>query len=236
MSWYIPMIVYESTALTGLYFLKGSVVDFQLISSFIAIYAGIFIGSEFANRTFGIAVSAGNTRFSIFFSKIIVFFIGSLPMLISNATPMVFLTSIMNGFAPQLENPHLHIIHGPEGASNIIHGDLMLNYMASIGVTAYTIRTIILSLLLTLVIGCLHILLAMCIKNVAGTIGAGIFITFLFEHLQRFYVGEQRFREIWQDIFTHRAELTPIFVGVCVVLIAVMLYIALKVFQKTELK
>ncbi|MCL1878521.1 MAG: hypothetical protein FWF80_06660 [Defluviitaleaceae bacterium] len=119
-SWYIPLIVYESTAITGLHFLRSAVVDFQLISSFIAIYAGIFISSEFVNRTFGMAVSTGNKRFPVFFSKVIVFLIGSLPMVVSLAAPMVLLTSIMNGFAPQPENPYIHIIHGPDGASNII--------------------------------------------------------------------------------------------------------------------
>jgi hypothetical protein len=148
----------------------------------------------------------------------------------------------MNGFAPDPKNPQLydyHVLNDLSGSSYSTfnaYGDSMLNYLASVGVAAYAVRIVLLSLLLALVIGCLHMLLAMRIKNVAGTIGAGIFITFLFEHLQRFYVGDQRFREHFYDIFSHRAELTPVYVGVCAVLIVIMLWFALTAFQKAELK
>lgn len=240
-AWYITIVVHDSKS-TGLSFLESSVRDFQYISSFVAIFAGIFISSEFANRTFGIAVSAGNKRLSVFFSKVIVLLIGVLPMVVSIAAPLVLLTSISNEFAPQVENPQLYSYQVPvdlSGSSYVTfshHSDEMLNYLASVGAAAYTVRIVILSLLLAVVIGCLHILLAFYIKNVAGTIGAGIFITFVLEHLQRFYVGEYRFREILINIFTYQAELTPIYVIVCVVLIAAMLGIALRVFQRTELK
>jgi hypothetical protein len=235
LSWFVPAIMYDNKTITGLYYLQRAVLDFQAISPYVAIFAGIFISSEFVNRTYATAVSAGNKRFSIFFSKVVVFLIGLLPMVVSSAAPMVLLASIRNGFATQSDNPHiLSGLHDPRLLNH--YSDSVMNHLASVGIAAYTVRIVILSLLLALVIGCLHILLAFCIKNVAGTIGAGIFITFLLEHLQRFYVGNQRFREILSDIFTHRAELTPIYVIVCVILTAAMLCISFKAFQKTELK
>ena len=112
----------------------------------------------------------------------------------------------------------------------------MLRRLASAGVLKYTIHILILSLILALVIGCLHILLAMYIKNVAGTIGMGFFITFLLEHLKRFRVGSYTISESVGNIYTHRWEFTPIYMGVCIVLIAVMLWFALKVFKTSELK
>ena len=54
------VVAYKSTAITGLYYLQSFILDFQYISVIVAIYSGIFIASEFSNRTYSIAVAAGN--------------------------------------------------------------------------------------------------------------------------------------------------------------------------------
>lgn len=63
-----------------------------------SIFAADYIGSAYTNRTFAAEIACGASRRELFTAKLIVFFIGILPLIIVYDLVTVFILTVQNGF------------------------------------------------------------------------------------------------------------------------------------------
>ncbi len=86
------------THVTGYNALVGSMQDTPLVMLLAGIFAGLFIGNDFSNRTIQSEISLGYTRFKVFLSKSIVFLIGSCIIILIYPITSIIICNITNGF------------------------------------------------------------------------------------------------------------------------------------------
>ena len=169
---------------------------------YIGIFTGIFIGGAFSKRTYGMALFNGCPASMVFFSKFIVYIIGVLIIWLVNSWTGAAVVSAQFGFMPHQNN---------EAAWGILYN-----------LTASSIASCV-------IIGCFYSFLAVCIKNVAGIIGAG-YISYIIADQTMF--SNQNANKIY-DRFLYDI---PVTVAVTLIACVVLLIASAIVFQKSEFK
>jgi ABC-type transport system involved in multi-copper enzyme maturation permease subunit len=180
---------------------------------FLSLFAAFFIANEFSNRTIGASIMGGHSRSKILLSKILVFFLGSIPILLAMPAFITAILTIVKGFgAPLTES-----------------------------VIMYLIRTFTVYILGGLALAACCALLAFIVRNAGGTIGAGIGILITLFYLTLFEPLSlvTRYTFMWQlSHITTFNMAESIFLPVCVTIITIVLttLISAAVFKKTDLK
>ena len=177
-----------------------------------SLFAAFFISSEFSNRTIGAGIVGGHSRSKILLSKISVFFLGALPILLAIPFFITAVLTIVNGFGVPI----------------------------TADVIAYLVRTVILYLLGGVAMAVCCALIAFIVRNVGGTIGVGVIflIMLFFFTLFKPLDSVTRFLFMWQ--LTHITTLTAadsfFSFGVVVITILLITFISAAVFRKADLK
>jgi hypothetical protein len=184
----------------------------QLNSILISILAAIFICKEFDNRTFGLSLFSGFTRRKLMAAKVGMLFIGTI--IISTIMPvlMTICFSLANGFGGTAEDLALPMLR-----------DFGLYLLGNITIAAFCA------------------FLAYVIRNVGGTIGAGVGICMVLAIVSQVQTESVKqildFSFISQLQYIGTPELSiPFYCGVMLVTLVVLLACASVVFEKSDLK
>lgn len=205
--------------ITGKRAFASSVLDIALIMVLGSIFAGLFIGTDFVNRTINQEITAGNSRLSVFFSKVFVLFIATeILMLIYPITSSIINTTL-NGWGETF----------------------------NISTLVYILRTVIIRMVLDARCLSLWIFFAFLFKDVAKTMGVsmltfvlGVFLltsisqkSVIIKNIYDLTVHSQA-RVIVNNVLTSN-QLINIFVSNFIV-IFVLLGTSYLLFRKVELK
>lgn len=187
----------------------SALVDTQVVMTFSVIFASVFICNEFANRTFSISLFSGCSRRKILLSKIIVFLIGILPFILIEPFVTGTMVTISKGF-----------------------GDFDSQILAEL------IQTTFLFILGGLAIGSICAMLAVLIKNIGGTIGAGLGIMLVMELLPIAPKAEflAKLMVSYQIKLLPNMESYGQFLAVTIATFVVTLVASVFIFKKAELK
>lgn len=211
--------VLKSGSITGKRAFTGGILDIATIMLLGSIFAGLFIGTDFVNRTINQEVTAGNSRLSIFFSKVIILFISiEILMLIYPITAVIVNTSL-NGWGE------------PVTISTVI----------------YILRTVFLRMILDVSCLGLWMFFAFLFRDVTKTMGVSILTlalgfpllalpsqkSVIIKNIYNLTVHSQA-RVIINDVLTSN-QLISIFVSNFIV-IFVLLGASYLLFRKVELK
>jgi len=174
-----------------------------------AVFAAIFVCSEFSNRTFGMSLFSGCARWRVLLSKVIVFLIGLMPV--------VFLEPLMAGF--------LVSINKGVGSFNA-------------GIWTCLFQATCLFILGNVAIGGFSFMLAVIIKNIVGTIGAGIGFILVMQMLGGIpqTTALAKLTLMYQVGLLPQPESTGLFIAVTAITLLVTLVTSALIFEKTELK
>jgi ABC-type transport system involved in multi-copper enzyme maturation permease subunit len=191
------------------------VSEVQMPAVFASLFAAFFIGSEFADRTFGTGVVSGCVRRNLLIAKTVTYMAGMLVLLLMSPLTVTTLISVVRGFGPW------------NGA-----------------ILAHMVRTTLLLCAGYGALGGFCVFFAVLIKNVGGIIGAefglllglaaGIQIMGL---LQLPLPGQiLKFIFVYQMAQVSQPESIPLYIGVCAVTLIATLAGAKVVFERAELK
>jgi len=207
----ILLLTYEMPAeVSGYNVYLQSLVDTQLHGILTSVFVAVFLCNEFVNRTFGMSLFSGCPRRSVLFSKIIVFLVGLLPVLFAESLSVTVITTIIRGFGVDL----------------------------NVETWKYLIRTTLLYILGNAAMGGFCVILAILIKNIGGTIGAGIGFILVIAVLN----GYEKFEPVMKFTFLYQLNQVVdlksygLFIMVSVVTLVVTLITSLIIFEKSELK
>jgi len=173
------------------------------------IFAIIFVCNEFSNRTLGMGLFSGCSRLSVLLSKAIVFLIGFMPVVFAEAVVSCAIVTIVKGF-----------------------GSLDAQQWAVL------IQATLLFILGSMAMGSVCFMLAVLIKNVGGTIGAGIGIMLAVQLLKSFPATAG----VAKLTFLHQMELLPqpefpvLFIAISAVTLVAALAASVYIFSKSDLK
>lgn len=174
-----------------------------------AIFAAIFVCNEFSNRTFSMSLFSGCPRWRVLLSKVIVFLIGLMPV--------VFLEPLMSGIMVSI---------------NKGGGDL------DAGIWIDIFQATFLFILGNVAIGGFSFMLAIIIKNIVGSIGAGLGLMLGMQMLDMIpqTTALAKLTLMYQVGLLPQPESTGMFIAVTAVTLVVTLAASALIFEKTELK
>lgn len=187
-----------------------TMLNYQVHTVIFSVYSAIFICNEFSNRTFGMSLFSGGSRQSVILSKIAVFLVGILPILFVNALIATAIATAKNGFCTTPVNEILPTLLGTTG----------------------------LCILGNAAMGSFCVLLAVLVKNIGGTIGAGIGIMLTLDLLAML----QNLQPVFKFSFMYQLkqlQLEPnhiLFIGVMTLTLLIGLAASVLVFEKSEFK
>ncbi|MGL6198958.1 MAG: ABC transporter permease [Lachnospiraceae bacterium] len=183
--------------------------DAGMYMSLAAIFAAIFVCNEFSNRTFGMSLFSGCPRWRVLLSKVIVFLIGFMPV--------VFLEPLMSGIVVSI---------------NKGFGDL------DTGIWIDLLQATFLFILGSVAIGGFSFMLAVIIKNIVGTIGAGLGLVLGMQMLGIIpqTTALAKLTLMYQVGLLPQPESTGMFIAVTAVTLAVTLAASTFIFEKADLK
>jgi hypothetical protein len=198
--------------LSGLDAFNRGVMAVEIHIFAIAVFAAIFICGEFENGTIGTSIFCGRGRGSVLAAKVLVYFIGTAILTMGFLAALTLAVTVKNGFGLEL----------------------------TADTAAYLLRTYALYLLGRLALAGFCALLAYTVRNVIGTIGAGIglSIALLFLAVQ----GPQdivKFTFMWQlckILLLNDPQDLLLSVSVTAANTALLLLAAYFLFRKTDLK
>ncbi|GHU40724.1 hypothetical protein FACS1894111_01830 [Clostridia bacterium] len=196
----------------------------QFSSILLSVLAAIVVCHEFNNRTFGMSLSGGLSRSKLWTAKVITFLLASIPLLFLMPVVSCLIAGFKNGFSSTASN----------GLTEIAPG---LSLAPSLGIPTLTLLYLLGSL--TLAAFCLF--LSSLIKNVGGTIGAGIGFVILAQ-LGTAFIKNETVKNL---VFIHQLDnlirldggkSVPLFIGVCGISLVVFLMLSLLIVEKSDLK
>lgn len=187
----------------------SAMVDTQVVMTFSIIFASVFICNEFSNRTFGISLFSGCSRRKILLSKVIVFLAGIIPIILIEPLVTGTMVTISKGFG--------------EFNGQILAGLTQKMFLFILGGVA---------------IGSICALIAVLIRNIGGTIGAGLGLMLAMELLTLIPKAEflSRLMVTYQIKLLPHMESYVQFLAVTIVTLAVTLAASIFIFKRTELK
>ncbi len=194
----------------------SSLTQVQFNITYLSIFAALFICSDFTNRTIVGALSTGHSRISVIFSKLIVYLVGAVGLLLVMPVLMTLLLTIINGFGRELT------------------GELI----------GFMVRSSALYLLQNLAMACFCALLAYIFKSIGPVVGSAIGSLMILNILAQLNINETftnilKLTFIWQAQFFVKLEQTGdillcVAVGVLTILITTAAgYLC---FKRTDLK
>lgn len=174
-----------------------------------AIFAALFVCNEYSNRTFGMSLFSGCTRWRVLLSKAIVYLVGLMPV--------VFLEPLMSGIMVSIN----------KGAGSLDGG-----------VWIDLLQATFLFILGAVAIGGLSFMLGVIIKNIVGTIGAGLGLVIGMQMLGIIpqTTALAKLTLMYQVGLLPQPESTGMFIAVTVVTLAMTLAASTFIFEKVELK
>lgn len=173
------------------------------------IFASVFVCNEFSNRTFGIGIMSGCSRLHLWLSKGIVYITGLLSIIFTYPLVGTIITTVRRGF-----------------------GETSVSDWQHLGLTTFLFVMGIIAM------GCFCFMLAMLVKNVGGTIGAGIGLLMVLILAGQF----SRFAPVMRFAFTYQLERAAqpeslaVFHAVISATIVLTLIASKVIFEKAELK
>lgn len=193
----------------------NAISETQCACVFASIFTAIFIGNDFSNRTFGMSITYGCSRRSLLLSKVMVYLIGMVSVLL--ITPLVS-TSIVTA----------------------IRGFGQWNAEVTGHLTMSTLRL----LLGWAALGGFCTLFAVWIKNIGGIIGAELGLLMLLIAFIQFtlFTDSPLFKPLLSFVFLYQLftvtqpESTVMYLAVCSVTFAVSLIASLFLFERAEFK
>ena len=184
----------------------------------VSIFAADFIGSEFKDRTFSASVSCGILREKIVYAKSVVFFVAILSLILTYNLVCVFILTIQNGFGMEF----------------------------NIQTITFLLYKTIYCILCNITLGSLIFLIAFMVKNKIQIIGLGIVGIYM---LSQWNITARspiilkilQFTFVYQldaVISGRRAKQVPLWIVAVSSIIetAILLFAAVIVFQKSDLK
>ena len=92
------LLIFEKGDLTGKESVAASLYNTPILILFTSVFGGLFIGSDFVDRTLYHEVCAGHSRTQVFFSKAITFFVGSNAILLLFPMLSVLFSTVLHGW------------------------------------------------------------------------------------------------------------------------------------------
>jgi len=199
----------EIGSLNGYRVYLSSLTDTQLFMTSSIIFAAIFVCNEFTNRTFGMSLFSGCPRFGILLSKAIVFLIGLLPIIFTEPLLAGIIVSISKGFGTLDASMWVELVQTTM---------LFILGGASIGGFCFT--------------------LAVLVKNIGGTIGAGLGLMVGMQLIGMFpgTANLVKLTFLYQMGTVSQPESIGLFIAVTAITLLGTLGISTFAFQKSELK
>ena len=204
-----PVLPVGFNVQNGFYIYMSILSEADTLMFFSLVFVALFVCTEFSNRTFSISLFSGCPRWSVLLAKIIVFLAGLMPI--------VFAAPIMASFA---------------GSISLGLGNADAQMVGTL------IQTTLLSTLSGAAMGGFCFMMAVLIKNIAGTIGAGIGIVVGMEMPQMVFgtAYPVKWTFVYQMEELLQLESIGMFLVVTVTTLMVTLGISIIAFQKAELK
>lgn len=195
--------------------INGRLMYLQCISEtqsqviFTSIFAATFICNEFTDRTFGIGVMSGCSRLSLLISKAVVYIVGLLSVLFVYPIVGTIITTLRMGF-----------------------GEMNPETWQHLGLTTFLFVMGIIAM------GSFCFMLAMLIKKVGGTIGAGIGLLLVLILAGQFnpFATVMKFTFTYQMAQVAQPESLALYHAVISATIVLTLIASRLLFEKAELK
>lgn len=209
---YGALPVFYGSATTG-YEMFMLMPSFLLLNAILtSVFAAVFVGSEFAGRTFGMGILSGHSRRCVFLSKIVVFFTGLFPLVLLPVIASVFVVTIGNGF----------------GMEVTVATELVL------------LKQIFYFLLGCFAMGGFFLLIASAVQNAVGTIGIGMGVIYvlmiLTANIRNALIVRLTFVYQLNQLDNWESISDGMFLGVMLVTFVLTVAVATEIFERTELK
>lgn len=195
--------------------MNGRLMFLQIISEtqtqavLASIFAAVFVCNEFSNRTFGIGVMSGCSRLNLLLSKAVVYIVGLLPIVLIYPIVGTVITVIDKGF-----------------------GEMNSEIWGQLGLTTFLFVMGIIAM------GSFCFMLAILVKNIGGTIGAGIGLLLVLILTGQFapLSPVMKFAFTYQLAQITQPDSLALFYAVISATIVLTLIISRIIFEKYELK
>lgn len=197
---------------TGFYLLSimpGFVLFHSMLAS---MFTAVFICSEFTNRTYGMSFFCGVKRRSAFISKLVVFFTGLFPLLLTDVIISTVVISLKNGFGKEF----------------------------SIQTCKEIFELLFLYLITSLAMGGFFVLIASAIKNAVATISTAMGMTYVLMYLTTNYKDSRIMKYIYVYQFNQFLEWESapdkLYIWTSVVSFVLTIFLSVYFFEKRDLR
>ena len=183
--------------------------DSEVFMGFSIIFTVLFVNTEFYNRTFSGSLFSGCSRRSILLAKAIVFLLGLIPV--------AFAVPLMAG----------------------VTGSISLGLgVVNASMWQTLIQTTLLAILGNAALGGVCLLIAVSVKNIAGTIGVGFGLMIIMETMKMFSGTERMIEMI--SLYQTGSLLQPGYIMMSIIMNSTILVLTLiasiVIFQRSDLK
>ena len=205
----IPLIDIEIIEASGYSIYLLILKETQVQALFISIFAAIFICNEFSNRTFSTGIMNGCSRFSLLLSKAVAYVVGVISIIFVYPITAVSITTIHGGFGE-----------------------------TSFEIWQYLFITTCLFIVGIIALSSFCFTLAILIKNVGGTTGAGFGLLLLLILVGDFTPFEpiMKFTFTYQLAHASQPESIFLYLAVTCSTIVISLIVSSNIFKRSELK